>query len=146
MIEVLWNTPEAPEDFPQDMERAAQTALLWEDQAGDVCLRVVDSAEIQTLNREFRQVDAVTDVLTFPAMEGENLLTPPYGYLGDIAVCYARAVSQAASLGHSLRRELCFLAVHGALHLCGYDHKNPSDEALMCQKQEQILHQLGVER
>lgn len=146
MIEVLWNTPELPEDFLQDIERAVQTALLLEERRGDVCVRVVDEDEIQALNSAFRQVDAVTDVLTFPAAEGETLLAPPDDYLGDIAICYARAVSQAETLGHSLRRELCFLAVHGALHLCGYDHESPDDDARMCQKQNDILHELGVER
>lgn len=146
MTEVLWNTPEPPGNFPQEIVRAVLAALLLENRAGDVCVRIVDCEEIRSLNREFRHVDAVTDVLSFPSAEGETPLVPPDGYLGDIAICYARAADQAAAFGHTLLRELCFLAVHGALHLCGYDHMNPSDEARMCQRQDQIMQQLGVER
>ena len=146
MTEVLWNTPEPAENFPQEIVRAVEAAFLLENRAGDICVRVVSSSEIQSMNREFRHVDAVTDVLSFPAAEGETLLVPPDGYLGDIAICYARAADQAAAFGHTLLRELCFLAVHGVLHLCGYDHMNPSDEERMCRRQDQIMQRLGVER
>jgi probable rRNA maturation factor len=88
----------------------------------------------------------VTDVLTFPAWEGDALLCPPDGYLGDIAICYERAVEQAEEYGHSLERELAFLAVHGALHLLEYDHMEPADEQRMMQKQEEILHTMGLSR
>jgi probable rRNA maturation factor len=146
MTEVLWIVSEPSESFPREIERAVEAALLLAGRAGDVCVRVVNAEEIQSLNRAFRHMDAATDVLTFPAAEGESLLVPPDGYLGDIAICYARAASQAEEFGHPLRRELCFLAVHGALHLCGYDHMNPSEEARMCQKQDEIMQQLGVDR
>ena len=85
------------------------------------------------------------DVLSFPALEGELLLAPP-GYLGDIAICYARAVEQAKEYGHSLERELAFLAVHGALHLMGYDHMTPDEENEMVRRQEEILNKMGVMR
>lgn len=146
MIEVLWNTDGETAALSEDMTAAICQALSCEGRIGDVCLRLVGTEDIRAMNRDFRHVDAVTDVLTFPAWEGEELLSPPDGYMGDIAICYARAVEQAEAYGHSLRRELCFLAVHGALHLCGYDHMEPAGEARMLEKQEQILCQLKVER
>lgn len=123
-----------------------EAALASERASGDVCLLVTSAARIRALNRDFRGVDAVTDVLTFPAREGEVLPGPADAYLGDIAVCRARAKAQAISYGHSFERELAFLAVHGVLHLLGYDHMQPEGEAVMCQKQEQILTKLGYLR
>ncbi|MEN6563345.1 MAG: rRNA maturation RNase YbeY, partial [Christensenella sp.] len=94
----------------------------------------------------YRKIDRVTDVLTFPAWEGDAILCPPDGYLGDVAICYGRAVAQAKEYGHSLERELAFLAVHGALHLLGYDHMTQKDERVMLQKQTEILNAMGITR
>lgn len=146
MIEVLCSASAASDGFCADIEVAVAATLAAEARRADVSVRIVDADEIRVLNRDFRHVDAVTDVLTFPAWEGETLLSPPDDYLGDIAICYPRAVEQAAAFGHSLRRELCFLAVHGALHLCGYDHIEPGDEARMRDKQTEILHHMRLER
>ena len=88
----------------------------------------------------------MTDVLTFPAWEGDAILCPPDGYLGDIAICFERAKEQAEEYGHSLERELAFLSVHGALHLLGYDHMQPEDEKKMFSKQDEILNELGYHR
>jgi probable rRNA maturation factor len=71
---------------------------------------------------------------------------PPDEYLGDIAICYERAVEQAEEYNHSLERELAFLAVHGSLHLMGYDHMTKEDEAAMFAKQEEVLVSLGLTR
>ena len=87
----------------------------------------------------------MTDVLTFPAWEGEDPLSAD-GYLGDIMICYDRAVEQAETYGHSLLRELSFLAVHGVLHLLGYDHMTEADERVMREKQTTILDGIGVTR
>lgn len=146
MIEVFWTVPEPQEDYPRRIRRAAEAALAYAGRAGDAGVRVLSGDDIRELNRAFRHNDAVTDVLTFPSAEGEALLTPPDAYLGDIAVCFVRAAEQAAALGHSLGRELSFLAVHGALHLCGYDHIDKGDERRMRAAQTEILSALGVER
>ena len=87
----------------------------------------------------------MTDVLTFPAWEGEISLSAD-GYLGDIMICYDRATEQAKEYGHSLTRELSFLAVHGVLHLLGYDHMTEADERIMREKQTAILESRGVTR
>jgi len=107
---------------------------------------VTDAEEIQRLNAGYRNIDRVTDVLTFPAWEGDAILCPPDGYLGDIAICFERAHEQALEYGHSLERELAFLAVHGALHLLGYDHMQPDDEKAMLARQDEILNELGYLR
>ena len=125
---------------------ALEAALSHEGRVSDASVLVTTPGEIRRLNRTYRHIDAETDVLTFPAWEGEALLAPPDGYLGDVAICLARANEQAQSYGHSLRRELAFLAVHGALHLLGFDHSNPAGEETMCKKQEQILTKLGYPR
>ena len=121
-------------------------ALEREGRTGGVTVELTTPEGIQSLNRDFRNVDAVTDVLTFPAWEGEALLAPPDGYLGDIAICLARAQEQAAAYGQSLRRELAFLAVHGTLHLLGYDHMEPVQERAMFERQDAILEEMGIAR
>lgn len=122
---------------------AAAAALDYEGRKGDLSVRIDTPQSIQTLNRDFRKVDSVTDVLTFPAWEGEDPLGGD-GYLGDIMICYERAALQADEYGHSLLRELAFLTVHGVLHLLGYDHMTEEEERVMREKQTMILTRMGV--
>ncbi len=145
MIDVLSETVGISEAERTGIERAAQAALDFERREGDLTIMIDTPERIQTLNRDFRSVDRVTDVLTFPAWEGEISLSAD-GYLGDIMICYDRAKEQAADYGHSLERELSFLAVHGVLHLLGYDHMNEADERVMREKQTGILESIGVTR
>ncbi len=123
---------------------ALEAALAHEGRSGDASVLITTPDGIRSLNRTYRHIDAETDVLTFPAWEGEALLAPPDGYLGDVAICLSRAGEQAESYGHTLKRELAFLAVHGALHLLGYDHQNEPDEAVMIRKQNEILDEMGI--
>lgn len=147
MIEVL-----ADEDLTLEQEQAAlirracETALSMEGVRGDITVLISHPDRIRELNRDFRHVDRVTDVLTFPAWEGESLCAPEDGYLGDIMICLERAREQALEYGHSLERELAFLAVHGTLHILGYDHMEPEEEAVMRQKQREILEKMGETR
>ncbi len=106
-------------------------------------LEFVDAEAIRLLNRRFRGKDSVTDVLSFPSGEDveENGV-----FLGDIAICFDRAVEQAEEFGHNLNREICFLAVHSYLHLLGYDHENEADERRMRERQSEILKSAGIER
>lgn len=145
MIDVFSETVEITDAERTGIARAAQAALDAEGRDGDLTILIDTPERIQTLNREFRHVDAVTDVLTFPAWEGEDPLSAD-GYLGDIMICYDRAVEQAETYGHSLLRELSFLAVHGVLHLLGYDHMTETDERVMREKQTTILDGIGVTR
>ncbi len=146
MIEIQTELDQIPANANELIRRAIGTALDSESIKGGVCVLITDAEEIQTLNNTYRNIDRVTDVLTFPAWEGDAILCPPDGYLGDIAICYERAVEQAEEYGHSLERELAFLAVHGSLHLMGYDHMEPEDEKKMIHKQEEILQAMGLSR
>ncbi len=123
----------------------------------EMSLSVVSQEEIKQLNNRYRNVDAVTDVLSFPtfdagrkAIDIQNCsdVDPETGKinLGDIIICLDRAKQQAEEYGHSLKREMCFLTLHGLLHLLGYDHMNESDEAQMVQLQKEILQKANVNR
>lgn len=145
MIDVFSETIELTDEERTSIENAAAEALRSEGRAGDLTILIDTPERIRSLNRDFRHVDAVTDVLTFPAWEGEISLCAD-GYLGDIMICYERAEEQAIAYGHSLNRELSFLAVHGVLHLLGYDHMTEADERVMREKQTAILNSIGVTR
>ncbi len=137
---------------------AVQTALKTEgfETPSEVSIVLVEKEEIRGINREFRDKDSVTDVLSFPMLEMEDgsFINPPQVsdmdggrvFLGDIVICVPRALEQAASFGHSAEREMAFLTVHGVLHLLGYDHEKPGKEEEMQEKQEQILQALGLPR
>ena len=146
MIDIQTELDCIPADAEELIRRAMTAALQSGGAGGDVCVLITDAEEMQTLNRTYRNVDKVTDVLTFPAWEGEALACPADGYLGDVAICYERAEQQAVDYGHSLERELAFLAVHGALHILGLDHQTPEDEKAMLARQEEILLSLGLAR
>jgi len=146
MIDVQTECSDFSEVSRELICRAVETALLSEHAAGDVCVLVTDAEEILRLNASYRNINRVTDVLTFPAWEGDAIASPPDGYLGDIAICLERALEQAEEYGHTPERELAFLAVHGALHLLGYDHMNPEDEREMFRRQSEILNAMGMTR
>jgi len=122
-----------------------ETALRVEGLSGTVelSLTLTDDAEMQRLNREFRGVDAPTDVLSFPLLSPEEspFVPPPDGilHLGDVVLSYPRAVAQAAEYGHSVQRELGYLTVHGVLHLLGYDHESAADKERMRAREEAVL-------
>ena len=146
MIDVQTELDCLPESTEELIRRAVTCALAKNRGTGEVCVLITDAEEIQRLNASYRHIDRVTDVLTFPAWEGDSILCPPDGYLGDIAICLERAQEQAEEYGHSLERELAFLSVHGALHLLGYDHIQPDDEQKMLTMQDEILNELGYHR
>ena len=146
MIEVLAQLPELPESVENALNAAAEAALAYEGAEGDITILVVDDQAIHTMNREYRGIDRPTDVLSFPAAEGEAVLAIPDGFLGDIAISLPRAEAQAEEYGHSLLRELSFLAVHGFYHLLGYDHMTKEEEEVMFSKQEEVLHECNIER
>lgn len=111
----------------------------------------VDNEQIREINANYRQKDAVTDVITFAIedeMPGEIKIQgiPMPRMLGDVFISLPRTREQAERYGHSFERELSFLAVHGCLHLLGYDHLEPEEEKVMFGKQEDILNALGIRR
>lgn len=117
----------------------------------EVSVNFVDNNEIQELNRNYRQKDVPTDVISFAMQEtvegemdiiGEDIPL----MLGDIVISVDKAREQAEDYNHTFERELGFLTVHGFLHLLGYDHMNKEDEEKMFKRQEEILGEFGIER
>lgn len=108
---------------------------------------IVDEDKIHEINKEYRGIDKSTDVISF-ALEDDHTMKEVDGVriLGDIYICIQKVHSQAEEYNHSFKRELTFLAVHGLLHLLGYDHMNKIDEEKMFTKQEEVLKYYGIER
>lgn len=142
--------------------RIVETVLDEEDcpYEAAVNLLITDDASIREINRESRQMDKPTDVLSFPMAEYEppaNFLTieeqedcfePDTGelLLGDIVISQDRLLSQAQEYGHSVKREFAFLIVHSMLHLIGYDHLEEADRTLMEARQKHLMELLGIPR
>lgn len=116
---------------------ADKAAALEGYSQGEISIALVDNEQIRDLNKMYRGIDEPTDVLSFP-MDDE--------IWGDIIISTDKVISQAEEYGHSLERELGFLVVHGILHLLGYDHQTPEEEAVMRQKEEKILTELKLSR
>ncbi len=117
----------------------------------EISVSFVDNEEIKELNKEYRGIDRVTDVLSFSLMEGEDTeysVNPETGdtMLGDIVICIDKTREQANEYGHTFERELGFLVVHSMLHLLGYDHMEVEEENVMFRKQEEILNKVGLVR
>ena len=154
-------------ELPFDWEETARLVIdkaldlencPWE---AEVSLTLVDNERIRELNREYRQIDRATDVLSFPLVDyavpgdfsvvSENeadYFDPETGelMLGDIVISVERAAEQAAEYSHSLRREFSFLIAHSMLHLMGYDHMIPEEAEVMEARQEAVLAALGITR
>jgi len=142
------------------LERILQEAAAMEGiQEGEVALTFVDNEQIHELNREYREIDRPTDVLSFALnesveeeldilyeIEDEQELDEMNDLLGDIIISTERAKEQADEYGHSLEREIGFLFVHGFLHLLGYDHQDEPSERIMMDKQEAVLEKVGLRR
>ena len=110
-------------------------------------LIIVDNEYIHELNRTYRNIDRETDVITFALEDEDSIILPSdERVLGDIYISIDKAESQALEYGHSLLRELSFLAVHGFYHLLGYDHMTEDDEKVMFKKQEEVLEEYGISR
>lgn len=111
----------------------------------EVSLSIVDKDTIHKLNKDYRNVDRETDVLSFPmdeeAFDDEG---NPIFLLGDIVICLDVARNQAAEFGHSLEREMMYLICHSTLHLLGYDHIEEDDKVKMRAKEKEVMKNLGV--
>jgi len=144
MIHVNFNTDL---DLVEDSElfvKAAKTTLQEVDEEREIEVTVVvtDDAQVKDLNRQFREMDIATDVLSFPSEEIDIDTGLPY--LGDIIISFPQALQQAARAGHPVEAELQLLAVHGMLHLLGYDHGTEEEKNKMWTKQSRVLEKLGL--
>jgi probable rRNA maturation factor len=135
--DIIWQGVPKDATLKRAALKAARMAAKCEKRSGSVSLLFTGDEDIHVLNRDFRQVDKPTDVLSFPSDEP--------GFLGDIAISVPCAMRQADEYGHSVKREIAFLTVHAMLHLFGYDHIEPSDEEIMRRRQRDILTMTGVE-
>ena len=106
----------------------------------------VDNEKIRKINREYRQIDKETDVISFALEDNEEIKFEFGRLLGDIYISVTKMKQQAKEYGHSEKREMAFLTIHGLLHLLGYDHMNKNDEEVMFKEQELILDGFGITR
>lgn len=139
------------EQVKEKIVELLHTAYDYEGLAEDceLSLSFVDNTTIQEINKEYRGIDRPTDVISFALEEGEEMEISGVDIpriLGDIIISVEKAHQQAEEYGHSFIRELGFLAVHGFLHLLGYDHMTEEDEKEMFRRQEEILENYGLTR
>lgn len=147
-----------PEEVPKErivtMKKAAELTVRREGLDPDlleVSVSFVSPEEIRSLNSQYRNVDRVTDVLSFPQFESEDEIRTfgeNFGMaeLGDVVICPERAAEQAEQFGHSEEREIIYLFVHSMLHLLGYDHMEADEKKEMRTKEEEIMTILGIPR
>ena len=146
-IEVFKNVDEEIKEL-ETVEKVLYSAIDKEKLENvEFNLIIVDNKYIHELNKMYRNIDRETDVITF-ALEDEDSIVIPNDkrILGDIYISIDKAKSQAEEYGHSLLRELSFLAVHGFYHLLGYDHQTKEEEQIMFKKQEEVLESYGITR
>ena len=144
---------EITEEFEKLFNDVVIESLRYEefDPECEVSLSIVSNDEIQEINKQFREIDAPTDVLSFPLLtfeEGEQADVNENNeiMLGDIIISIDKAKAQAEEYGHGLRRELAFLTAHSMLHLMGYEHMEEEEQKEMFKKQDDILNNLGITR
>ena len=160
MIQILWEIEEYESDIDSALQKTLSDIIVYamktEHFTGDyeVSLSVVSADQIRELNANFRQIDRITDVLSFPMYEREELdeIEEKKEYedyevnIGDIVLCYDRAVEQAKEYGHSLKREICYLVTHCIFHLLGYDHMEEEEKQMMRTREEQVLSHFHILR
>ncbi len=142
-------------DLGRDLRRALRRAVGLALSAhglpseAEVAVTLVDDAAIRRLNRDYRGVDRATDVLSFALNEGGEVPEPPGPWrlvLGDVVISLERALAQGEEYGHGLGREACYLAVHGTLHLLGYEHDTGPGRRRMRDTEEEVLRSIDLER
>ena len=161
-IELQWEVPGDPGALEEFLNRVADTCMNIEGVSGACfAVRVVDDEATRTLNREMRNIDRSTDVLSFPtvrfpagttARDNPKRLRREYDpalgaiNLGDCVLNLSRAQEQAAEFGHSVERELGYLTAHSAFHLMGYDHMNEADKRQMREMEKRAMRELQLWR
>lgn len=149
-------------DITAEIENIVRTTIEYSmksenlDKDYEVSVLFVDDSEIREINKEHRDIDKATDVLSFPMVDfhngqlisdvGDYDLDEELLFLGDIIISAETAERQAKEYGHSLFREIAFLTAHSCFHLLGYDHMEPEEEEVMKDKQEAVLLKMGLQR
>jgi probable rRNA maturation factor len=150
---IISNYPENltfPQDITDNVRAAAEMiGKLYDVENSEVSVTLTNNAYIHTLNKEYRGIDRPTDVLSFALNESDEpkmIDGPEINILGDLIISVERAEEQAEDYGHSLRREVAFLTVHGMLHLLGYDHMEDNEREEMEAEQRFVMDKLGISR
>jgi len=149
---IINNEQDKLEVLPQWEETIARVAKRCLQKEGiedevEIGVTFTDNEGIREINREYRNIDNATDVLSFPMYEADEALVDEDVILfGDIVISLERAQEQSIEFGHSLEREVMYLLVHGLLHLSGYDHMNDDDKKVMRRKEEELLTEIGAIR
>lgn len=147
-IEIINQTNENIEKELNELEIMLKDFCKREN-LGNVIFNIIitDEEKIHNINKIYRGLDRPTDVISFALEDDDVMVTPEdIRILGDIYICIEKVKSQADEYNHSFKRELSFLAIHGLLHLLGYDHMNEADEKIMFSKQEEVLNYYGITR
>lgn len=153
-MNVIMSTCPEELEFSKEIEEnvraaAEKTAGLYDVPNAEVSITLTNNQYIHKLNLEYRKIDRPTDVLSFALNESEEPDVeggPDVNVLGDIIISVERAEEQAAEYGHSLKREMAFLTVHGMLHLLGYDHMEEEERKEMEEEQRYVMDKLGIPR
>lgn len=144
MFEIINETNEEIKEI-NDIKRVLNRAIIVEE-PGEISFNVIltNNECLHELNKKYRNIDRVTDVISFALEDCYDMPKTDIRILGDIYISVEKARSQAIEYGHSFKREICFLSVHGFLHLLGYDHMIESEEKVMFDRQELILSEEGI--
>ena len=147
-VEIFNETNEEIEDLKilKPLLEYARKYEGLEDTELEFSIIIVDNERIHEINKEYRGIDRPTDVISFALEDSEGVELENYRILGDIYISIDKVKEQAKEYGHSEKRELSFLSVHGLLHLLGYDHMNKIDEEKMFGLQELILDETNIKR
>ena len=131
----------------EEIKKIVEFALNYQEIENSIFnIIIVDEEKIQEINREYRNKDSITDVISFALEDDDTFIETDMRILGDIYICLKRCMDQSIEYGHSFLRELSFLTIHGLLHLLGYDHMNEEDEKVMFKLQEMILNEYGIKK
>lgn len=155
-LNISWEEETIPEQergrLQQILAQGIEAAIELADgpEEAEVSLTLVDDSRIHELNRDYRGVDRPTDVLSFALQEETEdepeILDYEDAVLGDIIISVERARAQAEEYGHSFEREIAYLAVHGTLHLLGYDHESEAEKVEMRRQEEAVMSRIGLLR
>ena len=144
--EIINETSEVIKEL-EELPRLLDFALKYQDVNNAIFnIIIVDEETIRNINRTYRNKDNVTDVISFALEDDKTFIKTEYRILGDIYICLNKARSQSKEYGHSFLREICFLTIHGLLHLLGYDHMEKEEEKIMFNLQEMILNEYGIKK
>ena len=155
MVEIKYNGVKLEKSNEKLISKVVNTVLEMENICHDVdvYITLMDNDEIHKINKEYRDVDRPTDVLSFPMFERDEIVNLKEQkkndieeILGDILISVPKVKEQAEEYGHSFERELSYLVTHGMLHLLGYDHMEEDEKKIMREHEEAVLQKLGIDR